>query len=291
MDEDLQRTPVDATLYCGMIGSLMYLTYSRPDLIYEVYLCAWYQAKPTKKHLNAVKRIFRYIKGTINMGVWYSKDTGMSLTAYLDKDAGCQDTRRSTSGSAQFLDYGFTFNKISLYYDNKSVIALCDNNVQHSKAKQIDVHCHFIKERVENERVELYFVRMKYQLDDIFTKPLPQERFNFLIEKLGMRSMSPETIKRLTEEEDENMNPVAAKQVALDNALVPLEKRLKIEKYQMHQPWRTFAAIINRCISGETTGLDRLRELIAQILWGMYNKKNVDFVALLWEDFMFQADN
>ncbi|GJT15845.1 hypothetical protein Tco_0874551 [Tanacetum coccineum] len=60
---------------------------------------------------------------------------------------------------------------------------------------------------------------------------------------------------------------------------------------QMHQPWRTFAAIINSCISGKSTGLDRLRESRAQILWAMYNQKNVDYVALLWEDFMYQADN
>ncbi|GJS16241.1 retrovirus-related pol polyprotein from transposon TNT 1-94 [Tanacetum coccineum] len=246
LDEDLQGTPVDATLYRGMIGSLMYLTSSRPDLIYAVCLCARYQAKPTEKHLNAVKRIFRYLKGTINMGLWYSKDTGMSLTAYADADhAGCQDTRRSTSGSAQFLgdklvswsskkqkstaissteaeyialsgccaqilwmrsqltDYGFQFNKIPLYCDNKSAIALCCNNVQHSRAKHIDVRYHFIKEQVENGIVELYFVRTEYQLADIFTKPLPRERFNFLIEKLGMRTMSPDTLKRLTEEEDE----------------------------------------------------------------------------------------
>nr|GEV37471.1 uncharacterized mitochondrial protein AtMg00810-like [Tanacetum cinerariifolium] len=98
LDEDLQGTPVDATPYRGMIGSLMYLTSNRPGLIYAVCLCAQYQAKPTEKHLNAVKRIFRYLKGTINMGLWYSKDTGMSLTAYSDADhAGCQDTRRSTS--------------------------------------------------------------------------------------------------------------------------------------------------------------------------------------------------
>ncbi|GJV55328.1 retrovirus-related pol polyprotein from transposon TNT 1-94 [Tanacetum coccineum] len=104
LDEDLQRKPVDATLYSGMIRSLMYLTSSRPDLIYAVCLCARYQAKPTENHLNAVKRIFRYLKGTINMGLWYSKDTDMSLTAYADADhAGCQDTRRSISGSAQFL--------------------------------------------------------------------------------------------------------------------------------------------------------------------------------------------
>ncbi|GKE20896.1 hypothetical protein Tco_1432408, partial [Tanacetum coccineum] len=98
---DLQGKPVDATLYRGMIGSLMYLTSSRQDLIYVVFLCAQYQAKPIKKHLNAVKRIFQYLKGTSNMGLWYSKDTGMSLITYADADhAGCQDTRRSTSRSA-----------------------------------------------------------------------------------------------------------------------------------------------------------------------------------------------
>ncbi|GJX74591.1 retrovirus-related pol polyprotein from transposon TNT 1-94 [Tanacetum coccineum] len=162
LDEYLQGTPVDATLYRGMIGSLMYLTSSRPDLIYAVCLCARYQAKPTEKHSQAVKRIFRYLKGTINMGLWYSKDTDMSLTAYADADhARCQDTRRSTSGSAQFLgdklltDYGFQFNKISMDSDNKSAIALCCNNVQHSRAKHIDVRFHFIKEQVENGVVEL----------------------------------------------------------------------------------------------------------------------------------------
>ncbi|GKF04512.1 retrovirus-related pol polyprotein from transposon TNT 1-94, partial [Tanacetum coccineum] len=90
LDEDLQGKPVDATLYRVMIGSLMYLTSSRPDLNYDVCLCARYQAKPTEKHLQAVKRIFRYLNGTINMGLWYSKYTDMSLTAYTDFDhAGC----------------------------------------------------------------------------------------------------------------------------------------------------------------------------------------------------------
>ncbi|GKE71618.1 hypothetical protein Tco_1529690 [Tanacetum coccineum] len=87
---------------------------------------------------------------------------------------------------SQLTDYGFQFNKIPLYCDNKSVIALCCNNVQHSRAKHIDVRYHFIKKQVENGIVELYFVRTQFQLADIFTKPLPRERFNFLIEKLGM---------------------------------------------------------------------------------------------------------
>ncbi|GJR54793.1 retrovirus-related pol polyprotein from transposon TNT 1-94 [Tanacetum coccineum] len=246
LDEDLQGKPVDATLYRGMIGSLMYLTSSRPDLNYVVCLCARYQAKPTKTHLQAVKRILRYLNGTIHMGLWYSKDTDMSLTTYADSDhVGCQDTRRGTSGSAQFLgdklvswsskkqksiaisstkakymslsgccsqilwmrsqltDYGFKFNKIPLYCDNKSAISLCCNNVQHSRAKHIDIRYHFIKEQVENGIVELYFVRTRYQLGDIFTKPLPRERFNFLIDKLCMKSMSLEMLKRLAEETNE----------------------------------------------------------------------------------------
>ncbi|GKD72646.1 copia protein [Tanacetum coccineum] len=115
--------------------------------------------------------------------------------AYADADhAGFQDTRRSTSGCMQLLgdrlvswlskrqksaaisstsqltDYGLGFNKIPMYYDNKSAIALCCNNVQHSRSKHIDIRFHFIKEQVENGVVELYFVNMEYQLADIFTK-------------------------------------------------------------------------------------------------------------------------
>ncbi|GKD00654.1 retrovirus-related pol polyprotein from transposon TNT 1-94 [Tanacetum coccineum] len=101
LDEDLLVMPVDPTCYRGMVSSLMYLTSSKPDLVFAVCMCARYQAKPTKKNLHAVKRVFRYLKRTINMGLWYSKDTGIALTAYAYADhVGCQDTRRSTSGSA-----------------------------------------------------------------------------------------------------------------------------------------------------------------------------------------------
>nr|GEY62425.1 hypothetical protein [Tanacetum cinerariifolium] len=104
MDEDLHGKPVDLTHYHDMIGSLMYLTSSRPDLVFAVCMCAWHQGKPTKKHLRVVKRIFRYLKGTIDIGLWFLKDSFITLTAYADADhAGCKDTRRSTSKSAQFL--------------------------------------------------------------------------------------------------------------------------------------------------------------------------------------------
>ncbi|GJZ15168.1 retrovirus-related pol polyprotein from transposon TNT 1-94 [Tanacetum coccineum] len=105
LDEDPLGIPVDQTRFRSMFGSLMYLIASRPDLVFVVCMCARYQASPTKKHLEALKRVFRYLKGTINWGLWYPKDTAMTLTAYADADhAGCQDTRRSTSGSAHFLE-------------------------------------------------------------------------------------------------------------------------------------------------------------------------------------------
>ncbi|GJV60854.1 retrovirus-related pol polyprotein from transposon TNT 1-94 [Tanacetum coccineum] len=163
LDKDLQGKPVDLTHYRGMIGSLMYLTSSRPDLVFAVCMCAWYQAKLIEKHLHAVKRIFRYLKGSIDMGLWYSKDSCITLTAYADP--GCQDTRQSTSGSAQFLG-----DKLVSWSSKKS--------------NHIDVRYHFLKEQVDNGVVELYFFRTEYQLADIFTKALPRERFNFLVKKL-----------------------------------------------------------------------------------------------------------
>nr|GEY08042.1 hypothetical protein [Tanacetum cinerariifolium] len=104
LDLDQIGTPVDATKYHSMIGALMYLTSSRPDIVHATCICAIYQAQPTKKHLKEVKRIFRYIRGTINMGLWYTKDSGFELTGFSDADyARCKDTFKSTFGGAQFL--------------------------------------------------------------------------------------------------------------------------------------------------------------------------------------------
>ncbi|GJS99095.1 hypothetical protein Tco_0820265 [Tanacetum coccineum] len=141
----------------------------------------------------------------------------MALTAYADADhAACQDTRRKAEYIAmsgccsqilwmrsQLTDYSFVFNKIHLYCDNRSAIAICYNNVQHSRSMHIDIRHHFIREQVEKGIVELYFVTTDYQLADIFTKALLRERFEFLLPHLGMKSKSPETLKHLQEGEED----------------------------------------------------------------------------------------
>ncbi|GJV02266.1 retrovirus-related pol polyprotein from transposon TNT 1-94 [Tanacetum coccineum] len=105
LDLDQNGSLVDATKYLSMSGALMYLTSSKPDIVHATCLCAPYQAKPTEKHLKEVKRIFRYLRGTINMGLWYMKDSSFELTGFSNVDyAGCKDTFKSTSGGAQFLD-------------------------------------------------------------------------------------------------------------------------------------------------------------------------------------------
>ncbi|KAI3715360.1 hypothetical protein L6452_22340 [Arctium lappa] len=179
---DPSGTSVDLRTYRGMIGSLMYLTSSRPDIMFSTCLCSRYQVAPKESHLAAVKRIFIYLKGTANLSLWYPKDTGFQLTAYSDADhAGCMLDRKSTSGHVQFLgdklvswaskkqlcvststaeaeyvaaasccsqvlwmrtqlrDFGFKYDKIPIYCDSKSAIAISANPVQHTKTKHIDV--------------------------------------------------------------------------------------------------------------------------------------------------------
>ncbi|GKF74414.1 hypothetical protein Tco_0220746 [Tanacetum coccineum] len=101
----------------------------------------------------------------------------------------------------QLQDYGFNYNKIPLYYDSQSAITISCNPVQHSRTKHIHTRYHFIKEQVdENGIIELYFVRTEYQLADMFTKALPENRFQYLVRQIGMRCLTLAELEVLTEE-------------------------------------------------------------------------------------------
>ncbi|GJX35025.1 retrovirus-related pol polyprotein from transposon TNT 1-94 [Tanacetum coccineum] len=152
-----------------------------------------------------------FFKGTIDLTLFIRRfdddilvDSGFELIRFLDADyAGCKDTFKSTSSRAQFLgeklltDYGFQFNKIPIYYDSKSAVAISYNLVEHSRTKHIVVRYHFIKEHVEKGTIELYFVKTDYQLADLFTKALLVDRFYYLVRRLGMHSLSPHELDRL----------------------------------------------------------------------------------------------
>nr|GEV34837.1 retrovirus-related Pol polyprotein from transposon TNT 1-94 [Tanacetum cinerariifolium] len=146
LDEDLFGIPVDQTRHRSMIGSLMYLTANRPDLVFVVCMCARYQSKPTKKHLEAVKRVFWYLQGTINMGLWYPKDTAMALTVYADADHAANENVPSPTTQDLMIIFCYLmlgcrlergqlkqhqhFHHHHLHYNNQQLIEIFDKRLK-----------------------------------------------------------------------------------------------------------------------------------------------------------------
>nr|GEZ54276.1 hypothetical protein [Tanacetum cinerariifolium] len=254
LDEDPLGILVDQTRFRSMVGSLMYLTASRPDLVFVVYMCA-------------------------------------------------------------------------------SAIALCCNNVQHSRSKHIDIRHHFIREQIEKVVVELYFVTTDYQLADIFTKVLPKERFEFLLSLL-------DTMANVNVNAPADQAPTMAPPTRIDDQILPhirwcqldeqwfdltkdtLRDALQITPVNnnntfssppssdalinfvndlgypkvvrnlsnvvtndMFQPWRALTTIINLCLTGKTSGFERPRAPMLQILWGVVNQAHIDYAKRIWEEF------
>ncbi|WVZ52958.1 hypothetical protein U9M48_003956 [Paspalum notatum var. saurae] len=189
-----------------MIGSLLYLTATRPDIQFAVSLCARYQASPRTSHRQAVKRIFRYLKFTPELGLWYSSGSSLSLRGFSDADhAGCLIDRNvalstteaeyvaATNCCSQLLwmkatlsDFGLRFGKIHLLVDSTSAISVAKNPVLHSTTKHIDVRLHFLRDHYEKGDIDLVHVVSTNQLADIFTKPLEFDAFTRLRGELGV---------------------------------------------------------------------------------------------------------
>ncbi|GJU82541.1 retrovirus-related pol polyprotein from transposon TNT 1-94 [Tanacetum coccineum] len=191
LDADLQGTPTDQTTYHRMIGGLMYLTASRPDIAFATFdsrfeLIAYSDADHArcKDDCKSISGGLQFLGGKLVS--WSSKKqdcTAMSTAEaeYVSLSACCAQVIWMRT---QLLDYGYKYNRISMYCNSKSVITISCNPVQHSKTKHIDIRYHFIKEHVEKGTVEIYFVRTEYQLADLFTKALPKERFEYLVHRI-----------------------------------------------------------------------------------------------------------
>ncbi|WVZ53232.1 LOW QUALITY PROTEIN: hypothetical protein U9M48_004204 [Paspalum notatum var. saurae] len=217
LDVDEDGEAMDQKEFQGMIGSLLYLTATRPDIQFA--------ASPRTSHRQAVKRIFRYLKFTPELGLWYSSGSSLSLRGFSDADhAGCRIDRKSTSGTCQLLgtslvswssrkqasvslstteadccsqllwmkatlsDFGLRFGKIPLLVDSTSAISVAKNPVLHSRTKHIDVRFHFLRDHYEKGDIDLVHVVTENQLADIFTKPLDLKAFARLRGELGGES-------------------------------------------------------------------------------------------------------
>nr|GEX30195.1 RING-H2 finger protein ATL67-like [Tanacetum cinerariifolium] len=282
--------------------------------------------------------------------------TAIALTAFADADhAGCQDTRRSTSGSLQFLrerliswsskrqksaaissteveyialsgccaqilwmrsqltDYGLGFNKILMYCDNKSAIALCCNNVQHSRTMDMTIDQQVaLDEALVPHASRLRIGKNNFRLrSDITSKESTLQLEFWATATVHHNSIhfKMDNMKRIVNlEYFREMMHICPRLPGQTFDELPFEEEIlaflrfirhsgEIRKLtdvninKLHQPWRSFAAVINKCLSGKSTGYGSLRLSHAQILWGMYHKKNVDFAYLLWEDFIYQVEH
>jgi hypothetical protein len=229
LSKDDDSPDVDQSSYRSMIGNLMYITTSRPDIMHAIGMVGRYQSAPKQSHLLVVKRIFKYLKETMNYGLWYPKNQDFQLSVYLDVDwVNCTGERKNISGGAFFLGDSLVAwlskkkgsislsateaeyivdatycthilwmiqtiedlevkyaSPIPIHCDNTSAISVSKNPIFHSKTKNIPIKYHFLREKVTNQIVQVYYIPTTEQIVDIFTKPLAKTPFEYLRQKLG----------------------------------------------------------------------------------------------------------
>ena len=220
----------DATMYRQIVGSLIYLTLSRPDIAFAVGVASRFMQNPRKPYLEAVRRILRYVKGTLDWGLFYEKGVECKVNGYCDADyAGDHDTRRSTTGYVFNLGSGAISwcskrqptvslstteaeyragaiaaqecawltqlmkdlnqpieDGVILHCDNLSAVRLAENPVFHARTKHVEVHYHFLREKVLQGDIEMRPVKTNDQVADIFTKSLPATKLSEFRNSLGM---------------------------------------------------------------------------------------------------------
>nr|GEW78039.1 hypothetical protein [Tanacetum cinerariifolium] len=171
---------VDNTKYRGMIGILLYLTASSPEIMFSVFLYARFQEDPKTSHLEAVKRIFRYIKGTMHLGLWYPKGSGIETkqtalaistteAEYISVGKACQQALWMKQA---LVDYVIHLDDIPIMCDNKGAIDLRKSPIQHSRTKHIKIRHHFFRDNVQKGNITIEKVPSKDNIADLLTKPL-----------------------------------------------------------------------------------------------------------------------
>ena len=221
---------VDVGDYRSLVGSLLYLTNSRPDIMYATSLLSRFMQSPSKLHYGAAKRVLRYVKGTCSYGLLYTNANNLKLCGFSDSDwAGSLDDRRSTTGyvfnlgsgaiawsskkqpstalSSSEAEYTAVTSTACqavwlrriledmkqhqpeatiIHCDNQSTIAMTKNPMYHNRTRHIDTRHHFIRELVSKGSIKILYCATNEQLADIFTKPVPSDKFFYFRELLGV---------------------------------------------------------------------------------------------------------
>nr|CAN73122.1 hypothetical protein VITISV_024228 [Vitis vinifera] len=189
------QVSIDKGRYQRLVGRLMYLAHTRPDLAYALSVVSQYMHNPGEQHMNVGMRILRYLKNAPRKGILFAKNVNhQSIEVYTDADwASAVDDRRSTSSYFTFVGGNLVTWKsylsrqpIRLFCDNKVACDIAHNPIQHDRTKHVEVDRFFIKEKLDDKIVELPKIRSKNQLADILTKAVSSQVFSKFLDKLGM---------------------------------------------------------------------------------------------------------
>ncbi|GJR05907.1 ribonuclease H-like domain-containing protein [Tanacetum coccineum] len=193
----------DPTLYRSLAGSLQYLTFTRPDISYAVQQVCLHMHDPRELHLSALKRILRYVCGTLDYGLQFFSSSTTDLVAYSDADwAGCPTTRRSTFGYCMFLGNNLlswsskrqqTLSHSSAEAKYRVVANAVAETFQHQRMKHIKIYIYFVCDLVAAGQVRVLHVPSRYQFVDIFTKGLPSALFEEFRSSLSVRCTPAQT--------------------------------------------------------------------------------------------------
>ncbi|XP_052202137.1 retrovirus-related Pol polyprotein from transposon RE1 isoform X2 [Diospyros lotus] len=198
----------DPSVYRRLIGRLLYLTVSRPDITFTIHKLSQFISQPRQPHLDAAHHLLRYLKTAPGQGLFFSANSSLQLRAFSDADWGsCLDSRQSTTGFCIFLGDSMIswkakkqsivsrssaeaeYRALASTASELAAIHIASNPVFHERTKHIELDCHFIREKLVAGIVKLLPIRSRHQLADVFTKALPASLLFPLLAKMAVHDI------------------------------------------------------------------------------------------------------
>ncbi|GJW36990.1 putative ribonuclease H-like domain-containing protein [Tanacetum coccineum] len=301
-DEDGEE--VDVHLYRSMIGSLMYLTSSRPDIMFAVCACARYQVNPKVSHLHAVKRIFRYLKGQPKLGLWYPKDSPFDLVAYTDSDyAGASLDRKSTTGGCQFLGCRL----ISWQCKKQTVVANSTTEAEYVAASSCCGQVLWIQNQLldygdsnEKKLIQMIKIHTDKNVADLLTKAFDvkmvngEQQLQALVDgkKIVVTEASVRRDLQLDDEEGTDCLPNATIFKELTRmGYEKLSQKLTFYNALFSPKWKFLIHTILQCLSAKTTTWNEFSNTMASAIICLATNQKFNFSKYIFESMVKNLDN
>ncbi|GJZ02962.1 hypothetical protein Tco_0520923 [Tanacetum coccineum] len=314
--KDADGEDVDEHLYRSMIGSLMYLTSSRPDIMFAVCACARFQVNPKSSHLHAMKRIFRYLKVTMQEQSLDRKSTIGGCQFLRCRLISWQCKKQTVVANStteaeyiaasnccgqvlwiqnQLLDYGYNFMQTKIHIDNESTICIVKNPVFHSKTKHIEIMHHFIRDSYEKKLIQMIKIHTDQNVVDLLTKAFDVSRFQYLIANKKKVIITESTIRRDLQLEDANgidclLNATIFEQLTL-MGYEKLSQKLTFYKAFFSPQWEFLIHIILQCLCAKTSAWNEFSSTMAFAIICLATNQKFNFSKYIFDNMVKNVDS